>query len=116
MGQADEIDKLISALITKSMGGQNMPGYAGQGARTNMAQMILGNALAMPPMIGAAAVGASPRVMRMALQSEREMAKYQRERIAFEDKYGYAPGTRRFEDVPAACAARASHGRNSASR
>lgn len=100
VGQADEIDKLISELITKSMGGQNMPGYAGKGARTNMAQMILGNALAMPPMIGAAAVGASPRVMRMALQSEREMAKYQRERIAFEDKYGYAPGTRRFEDVP----------------
>ncbi len=100
VGQADEIDKLISELITKSMGGQNMPGYAGQGARTNMAQMILGNALAMPPMIGAAAIGASPRVMRMALESEREMAKYQRERIAFEDKYGYAPGTRRFEDTP----------------
>ena len=100
VGQADEIDGLISALITKSMGGQNMPGYAGQGARTNMAQMILGNALAMPPMIGDAAIGASPRVMRMALESQREMAKYQRERIAFEDKYGYAPGTRRFEDVP----------------
>jgi len=102
-GQGDEIDLLIKGLTKQYLagGGQSYGGGdgfgPGRGARINQAQMILGMGLAAPPLIGAQAFGAGPRLTKLALKAQREMIALRRERMAFESKFGYAPGSQRRE-------------------
>ena len=107
--QGGEFDALKKQLIAQYMmqygggvgGVGGVPGAPGvpRGVRANQAHMILSNMMAAPPLLGGSPVGASSKLLRLAYSSRKSMAEAEQARIAFETRFGYAPGTRGWERV-----------------
>jgi hypothetical protein len=94
-GQKGELDQLMGEVVERRKEAilrKLLLGGAGAQAAVNPAQGLLNSMLTMPPTLGPNPRGAGRRLMRAAYRLERQSKLLERDRIAFERDFGYAPG------------------------